>query len=193
MATADQKKTKAQLIVEVENLRERLAALETAQPFHQPPEKSVQRQAAEERDRFFNLSLDLLAISNLDGHFERLNPAWERTLGFSLEELLSTPVLEFVHPEDRNATRAVMRQLASGIDLFNFENRYRCKDGSYRWFSWKTTAALPGQRTLYNVVRDVTEQKETEAMLRADTTSRRREWTWVVDRARHRLQPWRHD
>ncbi|MGE0680707.1 MAG: PAS domain S-box protein [Candidatus Binatia bacterium] len=167
MATADQKKTKAQLIVELEHLRERLATLETAQTFHQPSKQSVQRQAEEERDRFFKLSLDLLAISNLDGHFERVNPAWERTLGFSLEELQSRPFLEFVHPEDRDATCVALQQLASGIDLSHFENRYRCKDGSYRWLSWKTTAPFPGQRTLYNVVRDVTEQKATEAMVRA--------------------------
>lgn len=167
MATADQEKTTAQLIAELEHLRGRLAALETTQALPQLRKTSTPQQTEEEQDRFFHLSLDLLAISNLDGHFERLNPAWERTLGFSLKELLSTPFLEFVHPEDRAATRAAMRQLAAGIDLCNFENRYRCKDGSYRWLSWKTTAALPGQRTLYNVVRDVTEQKETEAVLHA--------------------------
>lgn len=127
------------------------------------------KRAEEERDRFFNLSLDLLCIGSLDEFFERLNPAWESTLGFSREELTARSWLEFVHPEDQAATHNVIEQLSSGVDVVNFENRYRCKDGSYRWLAWTVKAARPEKEkaTVYGVARDVTERKNAEEVLRA--------------------------
>src|SRR5690349_11403919 len=80
--------------------------------------------------RFFEFSLDLFAISGFDGYLKRVNPAWERTLGYSAEELLSRPGIEFVHPEDRDVSLVRRQQTHAGSPVINFENRYICKDGS---------------------------------------------------------------
>ena len=123
------------------------------------------RRAQEELDRFFALSLDMLCIASFEGYFVRLNPAWERVLGYSQEQLLSAPYVEFVHPEDREATIAEAAKLMTGIDTISFENRYRCKDGSYRWLLWTTTAVV-GQRLMYAAARDITFRKQAEEELR---------------------------
>jgi PAS domain S-box-containing protein len=122
------------------------------------------KQAEEERDRFFTLSLDMLCIADFDGYFKRLNPAFERILGYPLEELLTHPFLEFVHPDDREATRHVMSKLLEGGELVSFENRYRRVDGSYRWMLW-TAAPYLDQRLIYAAARDITERKATEEAL----------------------------
>ena len=83
-------------------------------------------------DRFFALSLDLLCIAGLDGYFKAVNPAFTQTVGYTREELLAVPFVEFVHPDDREATAAVLAELAAGQPTVFFQNRYRCKDGSYR-------------------------------------------------------------
>src|SRR5215467_4684028 len=87
-------------------------------------------------DRFFALSLDLLCIAGFDGYFKRLNPAWEQTLGFPVNELLARPYLDFVHPDDREATTGIASRVEGGDKIIFFRNRYRCADGSYRWLSW---------------------------------------------------------
>jgi PAS domain S-box-containing protein len=115
--------------------------------------------------RFFNLSLDMLAIANLDGYFIHLNPAWQRILGFTAEELSSQPYLEFVHPEDREKTKVEMGKVAEGIPVTDFENRYRCKDGSYKYLAWTGFPFLE-EGLVYAVARDVTKFKQTEAALR---------------------------
>ncbi|EDX83015.1 PAS fold family [Synechococcus sp. PCC 7335] len=123
-----------------------------------------QKMAAEQQS-FFSLPLDLTCIASLDdGHFKRLNPAFEETLGYSTNELLSKPFLEFVHPEDKAATKEVAAQLLTGTLITAFENRYRCKDGSYRWLLWAATA-VPEQRSIYATARDITERKEMERTL----------------------------
>lgn len=119
------------------------------------------KQAEEERDQFFNLSQDMLCIAGFDGYFKRLNPAWERTLGFTVEEMLTEPYMNFVHPDDRAATRALVERIAETGILEPFENRYLCKDGSYRWLSWSYTV-LPERRLIYSVARDITEKKRVE-------------------------------
>ena len=128
-------------------------------------------QAEQERDRFFELSLDMLCIAGLDGYFRRVNPAFERTLGFTAEEMLARPFLEFVHPDDQQRTMEEIRRLSEGSDMVHFENRYLCKDGSPRWFAWACPAAPPGEPLLYAVARDVTEQKKVENEL-AETRDR---------------------
>ncbi|MEM1394612.1 MAG: PAS domain-containing protein, partial [Cyanobacteria bacterium P01_H01_bin.150] len=123
------------------------------------------KQVTEERDRFFNLSGDMLAICNLEAYFTQVNPAWERKLGLTPTELTSKPYIEFVHPDDRSLTLIEAEKLARGINTVGFENRYRAKDGSYHWISWNVTS-FPQQQVLYAVARDITKQKQTESALR---------------------------
>jgi PAS domain S-box-containing protein len=127
-------------------------------------EEVLHKHSAEELDRFFTLSLDMLCIAGFDGYFRRLSPAWERTLGFSVAELQAKPFLYFVHPDDREKTGAAADQLQVGQDVILFENRYRCKDGTYRWIEWKATS-FPDRQLIYAVARDVTERKQLEAQV----------------------------
>ena len=74
-----------------------------------------------------------------DGYFKRLNPAWERTLGFTVDEMLAEPFVSFVHPDDRERTGAEALRIGTGTNTVTFENRYRCSDGSYKWLLWTAT------------------------------------------------------
>lgn len=112
-------------------------------------------------DRFFALSIDMLCIAHFSGYFKRLNPAWEKTLGFSREELQSKPMFEFVHPEDRERTLDQNRNVRTGGQALAFENRYLCKNGSYKWLLWNATADLDHQ-VIYSVARDITERKQAD-------------------------------
>lgn len=110
-------------------------------------------------DRFFSTSIDMMCFLGFDGHFKRLNPAWERTLGFTREELMSRPFIEFVHPDDRERTLEQNRKVRGGGQTLAFENRYLCKDGSYRWFLWNAAPDSP-ERVIYSMARDVTASKK---------------------------------
>jgi len=112
-------------------------------------------------DRFFDLSIDMLCIAHFSGHFQRLNAAWEKTLGFSREELQSMRMFEFVHPDDREGTLEQNRIVRSGGQALGFENRYLCKNGLYRWLRWNATADLDHE-LIYSVARDITESKRVE-------------------------------
>jgi PAS domain S-box-containing protein len=123
------------------------------------------RRAEEELDRFFNLSLDLLCIAGFDGHFKRLNPSWERVLGYTSQELCARPFLDFIHPDDRAATAQELAKLVTGAKTIFFENRYACKDGSYRWFLWTAIPSVKEQ-LVYGNAHDITHRKRTEEVVR---------------------------
>lgn len=123
------------------------------------------RRTQEEVDRFFTLSLDLLCIAGFDGYFKRVNRAWTEVLGLTEQELLSRPYLDFVHPEDRGATQGEAARIERGQRVLSFENRYRCKDGSYRLLRWKATP-YPEQQLIFAAAQDITEQDQQERMLR---------------------------
>ena len=109
-------------------------------------------------NNLFNFSLDMLCMADLDGYFRLVNAAFENTLGHSRQVLLETPFMEFVHPDDKAATTEAMMVLATGEPMANFENRYRCSDGSYKWLAW--TSAPTSEGHLYAIARDITAQKD---------------------------------
>ena len=148
----------------VKKLEDKMLQLEKA---NETLEKQIsERKHAEgERDRLFNFSLDLLSVAGFDGYFKQINPAWEKTLGWTTEELLGRPWLDFVHPEDRQATIQAGNQLTSGQTVIRFKNRCRCKDGSYRWLSWNGFPQVH-ENTIFSVTRDITEQKKAEDEIR---------------------------
>lgn len=109
-----------------------------------------------EKEQFFNISPDLICIVDFAGVFQEVNPAWETLLGWKREDLLEHPYLEFVLPEDRLRTQRVIQRTLRSHRLDNFENRYRCQDGSFRWLAWN--AVVDFERELvYATARDVTE------------------------------------
>jgi PAS domain S-box-containing protein len=124
--------------------------------------ENAREAAIEERNRFFDVSIDMLATATAEGYFVRLNPAWTGVLGYELDELMSRPFVEFVHPDDLAATELeVARQIDEGKAVLNFQNRYRHRDGSYRWLEWTSSPSADGA-LLYAVARDVTERKAEE-------------------------------
>lgn len=116
-----------------------------------------------ELERFFNVALDLLCIADTEGSFIRVNKAWEEILGYSSEELEQRKFLDFVHPEDLDATVEVMAELEKQEQVINFVNRYRSKDGSYRYIEWRS---YPHGKMIYAAARDITERIEAEKKMR---------------------------
>ncbi|MCC5930551.1 MAG: PAS domain S-box protein [Cyclobacteriaceae bacterium] len=109
----------------------------------------------EELEGFFTVNLDLLCIADLNGFFIKTNTAWSHILGYSSRELEQRKFLDFVHPEDLTSTLLAMKQLAKGEDVINFINRYRAKDGSYRYIEWRSH---PKGNLIYAAARDITER-----------------------------------
>ena len=112
----------------------------------------------EQVEGFFTMSQDLLCVAGFDGYFKRVNGSWTRVLGYTPEELLAEPHVNLVHLEDREATIAQLTSLRAGGLMNSFENRYRCKDGSYKWLLW-TAIAKPDEEIIYAVARDNTDRK----------------------------------
>jgi PAS domain S-box-containing protein len=143
----------------IENARLRLQLQQSNDLLRASIDTIVQTQ--QEQERFFDLSIDLLATGSFEGYFVRLNPAFERILGFTSAELMAQPFLDFVHPDDVAHTITCARSLNAGVMKVGFENRYRCKDGSYRWLSWNAIPYIE-QSLWYAVGRDITAAKQEE-------------------------------
>jgi len=137
-------------------------------------------------NRFMDLSVDMFCIAGFDGFFKTLNPSFEKTLGFTTKELMAKPYLEFIHPDDRRATIVEKDRLEAGEVTFAFENRYLCKDGSYKWLLWNAVS-VSEQEAIYAVARDITERKRAEELLRESEDRHRKLFdnnphpTWVFD------------
>jgi PAS domain S-box-containing protein len=126
------------------------------------------KDAADERDRIFNMSADMICVAGFDRYFKRVNPSFTRVLGYSEAELIGKPYTDFIHPDDRMATVSEAKSLEGQPRDSSkpFQNRYLCADGTYRWLEWKSIS-LPEEELVYAIARDVTEQKANEEKLRA--------------------------
>ena len=132
---------------------------------------SEERKQSELIDKFFDVGLDLFCIANTDGYFLKLNKAWERTLGYTQDELMSKQFLEFVHPDDLQSTMDAISDLSAQHTILNFRNRFKSKDGSYKNIEWRS---YPVNNLIYAAARDITERlvieenmKISESYLRA--------------------------
>ncbi|MGZ8795468.1 MAG: PAS domain-containing sensor histidine kinase [Gaiellaceae bacterium] len=144
--------------------------------------------AQTELERFFDLSIDMLCVLGYDGYYKRVNPAFQETLGFTQAELLAQPFVQFVHPDDREASIADLATLGSGIQTGVFEERHLHKDGSYRWLQW-TAVSGGDESSCYALARDVTDRKLAEAQL----ASSRARIVEAADSARRRIERDLHD
>jgi PAS domain S-box-containing protein len=119
----------------------------------------------EERDRFFELSMDMLCIVQLDGRFQRVNPAFQKVLGYSEEELLATSIFELLHPDDLAATSREYEKLSAGQPVPFMENRLRTKEQAYRWVAW-SYFPVPEDGLAFGVGRDITQLRQMHEVLR---------------------------
>jgi PAS domain S-box-containing protein len=142
----------------------------------------VVKQSQYEFNRFFDLVPDLMCVVSRDGFLVRLNDAWERTLGFSKVELMSRPLNDFLHPDDVQPTLDEIGLRTEGDSREHFENRYRTRDGDYRWFEWRSVLSSDGY--LYAGGRDVTEKKAAEESLRKQVDRNR----LLLKELRHRVK-----
>ena len=170
------------LLDELDQLRNRVASLEA---------QLAQSQQFESDQRQINDSLPVLvATAGLDGWYKEVNAAFERILGWSEQESLSRPFMEFIHPEDREEATRVFGKLQSGETIAYFVDRNRCKDGSYRWISW-TVIPLQEREIVFGIGQDITEQKQAETELEqahADLERRVAERTEELQRSQARYQ-----
>ena len=130
---------------------------------HQQAEAALMART-EELEGFFSSSVDLLCIADMGGYFRRLNREWQTVIGFDPAELEGRQFLDFIHPDDVEPTLKAMEELLTQHEIWSFTNRYRCKDGSYRWLEWR---AVPAGSTIYAAARDITERIRTEDALRS--------------------------
>ncbi len=113
-----------------------------------------------ELDTFFKYTMDLLCIADTDGYFRKVNPEWEATLGYEISEIENKRFIDFVHPDDVDRTLEAVSQLSKQKEILNFSNRYRCKDGTYKWIEWRS---FPSGKVIYAVARDITRRQKTDA------------------------------
>lgn len=141
-----------------------------------------------EHNKLFNVSFDLLCIAGMDGYFKELNPAWEKAMGYSLDELYSRPFNDFIHPDDVEKSISEATAIEGGKTTVNFDNRYITKKGDIIHLSWTAIPVLEEKR-MYSIARDVTKQKKAEDKLRASESaleeaqrlSRLGSWIWEVE------------
>jgi PAS domain S-box-containing protein len=129
---------------------------------HKDHLEELVRQRTKDLDNFFSVALDLLCIADTNGYFRRINKQWEKTLGFKLKEMENHKFMDFVHPEDKSRTMKAMKDLSLQKEVVSFINRYRCKDGSYKWIEWKSK---PVGKMIYAAARDITKNKTSETEL----------------------------
>lgn len=119
-------------------------------------------------ERLFALALDLMCIAGLDGFFKRVNPAFQRVLGYTPEELMARQFVDFVHEDDRQPTLDEVARLGEGAVTVDFENRYRTRSGEYRWLAWRA-APMVERKLIFAVARDITQQKKDRELLALQT------------------------
>ncbi|HAX87075.1 MAG TPA: PAS domain-containing sensor histidine kinase [Cyanobacteria bacterium UBA11370] len=137
-------------------------AAESAHPHCQRAITHEKPLVCNNHDKFFALTLDMFFVAGSDGYWKQMNPMCQTILGFTTEEFLAQPWIEWVHPEDRESTLNHWQTLTNCTKTISFENRYRCKDGSYKWLVWNATLC-PTQQLVYALARDNTDRKQAEA------------------------------
>lgn len=142
-----------------------LAFVELWKQWEELRRQTEQHEAELERERFFRVAPDMFCIASRDARFKRVNPAFPRTLGWEESELDGQPLLDRVHPEDREATATELGRLGQEMPSVRLSNRYRTRDGSYKWLSWAVTL-VPELDSMYAAARDITEQKQAEEQIR---------------------------
>ncbi|MFW2367317.1 MAG: PAS domain S-box protein [Desulforhopalus sp.] len=128
-------------------------------------DSTKQKRVEQQRDKFFDVSLDMFSVVEFDGSIRQINPAWTRLLGWNAEELKGTKLINLVHPRDKRTSYNRFMELTKGVNLLSFENRVRSKDGTYRWVTWNSLP-LPQERLIYSVAHDTTHRREIEEQLR---------------------------
>jgi diguanylate cyclase (GGDEF)-like protein/PAS domain S-box-containing protein len=121
------------------------------------------RETSQELNNYFNQALDLFCIADTDGYFRKLNPQWEKVLGYPVQELENKPFLELVHPDDIETTIGALQQLSSKQPVINFVNRYRHRNGDFQWIEW---CSMPQGELIYAAARDISVRKINEEQLR---------------------------
>ena len=144
---------------------------------HKQAEAALREQHAE-LDRFFTLALDLLCIANVDGRFLKVNKAWEDILGYSANDLQGQAFLDFVHPDDLQFTLEALTMLDAQKPILNFINRFRTKQGEYRYIEWRSVSV---DKLIYAAARDITKRQQTEEALRQSEARQRAMLTAIPD------------
>nr|WP_247893748.1 PAS domain S-box protein [Azospirillum endophyticum] len=161
MQTGGESEGAARILGACYDITDRRRAEDALRALNATLEQRVAERTAD-RDRMWRLSTDIMLVARFDGTIAAVNPAWTSVLGWRQTELQDAVFLDFVHPDDLAATVTEVGRLETGLTTMRFENRYRHRDGSYRWISW---TAVPDERFIHAVGRDVTAQKEAAAAL----------------------------
>jgi PAS domain S-box-containing protein len=149
----------------------------------------------EERDRLFNLSIDLMAVGDLSGRLLQVNPAWVRVLRWSRDDIMDRSFPDLIHPDDRPRAEEALAELREGLPVRELELRTLARDGSHRWISW-SSFPLTARRTVFTVARDITDRKQAEEELQRYQERLRRlanQLSMVEERERRRLAEILHD